>query len=459
MDLGALNEAEHDATICLALKPSQHDARFVRAHARYVLKNLDGTMEDLTILAKGRNMTHVERDLLADVQKAQADLLARRIQAMELLDSHLAHIKPVIHCFMFPHIMESILLYAPFSSRQVLRNTSKDMRKQVDAVPIVLVCTARDADHLNVTETKHPTILATADVSYGNRFSSQSTGIVVSPSMNFLFQSVQVVDVVYSCQEQLLAELIRMFFRDDSVLRFAPIRCDPTAACPGPTPWTFHCKISKIVIFPYPEIYNMEAALSGAPFVGASHLNLRGDSVRKIIVNLSFEPQQNGCGVWWLAQPFWVRGPERWNARTSTAPRCEMVLVVADVALLSTPSEFNRSPTFVEHTWYYFTQSVVAALMTGFHVKVVGFETMIHLFRDATVKPEPTLEELVELCKDQFVRIMHATAVQLSQAQGYLPPPLDYVANHTTFVARNDYKSTLSKGEWEQETREDYGWL
>ncbi|RSH76969.1 uncharacterized protein EHS24_003908 [Apiotrichum porosum] len=217
--------------------------------------------------------------------------------------------------------------------------------------------------------------------------------------------------------------------------------------------------ISKIVIFPYPEIYNMEAALSGAPFVGASHLNLRGDSVRKIIVNLSFEPQQNGCGVWWLAQPFWVRGPERWNARTSTAPRCEMVLVVADVALLSTPSEFNRSPTFVEHTWYYFTQSVVAALMTGFHVKVVGFETMIHLFRDATVKPEPTLEELVELCKDQFVRIMHATAVQLSQAQGYLPPPLDYVANHTTFVARNDYKSTLSKGEWEQETREDYGWL
>jgi hypothetical protein len=54
---------------------------------------------------------------------------------------------------------------------------------------------------------------------------------------------------------------------------------------------------------------------------------------------------------------------------------------------------------------------------------------------------------------------MHATAVQLSGAQGYLPPPLDCVANYTTFVSRNDYKATLSKGEWEQETREDYGWL
>jgi hypothetical protein len=97
--------------------------------------------------------------------------------------------------------------------------------------------------------------------------------------------------------------------------------------------------------------------------------------------------------------------------------------------------------------------------MTGFHIKVVGFETMVHLFRDATVKPEPTLEELFELGKDQFVRIMHATAVQLSGAQGYLPPPLDCVANYTTFVSRNDYKATLSKGEWEQETREDYGWL
>jgi hypothetical protein len=173
--------------------------------------------------------------------------------------------------------------------------------------------------------------------------------------MEFLFQSVQVVDVVYSCQEQLLAELIRMFFRDDSVLRFRTDRLRPDGRMLGTNSMDIHCKISKIVIFPYPEIYNMEAALSGAPFVGASLLNLRGDSVRKIIVNLSFEPQQNGCGVWWLAQPFWVRGPERWNSRTSTAPRCEMVLVVADVALLSTPSEFNRSPTFVEHTWYYFT--------------------------------------------------------------------------------------------------------